>query len=149
MLSKSLIYKVLVLFSAALIFNQVACSQAFEPNDTGDNGFTDPSYDPPVYDPPTSYEDPTPNDPNYPRCDILSNTGNCYRNVYRGDAGSSRFPVYGPSGQRVSFNQLEIINGYMNLQVFVNGSRVSYSADNNLVQPSRSGNEVIIEFCTY
>lgn len=115
MVSKSLSYKVLVLFLATVIFNQLACSKASfqadestkaqrspqpdnvdDPfntfNDTdvvrcdntnaafcdrGDDGLTD---DVPVL----TY---TP-----PRCDITSETGNCYRNTY---ADTRRNPING------------------------------------------------------
>lgn len=175
MSSKSLIYRVLVLLSAALIVNQIACSKAsfdaddgakaqetspepefvdtdldsFDPADTGDSGFDDPvtgGGGTPTYD------DPTPNDPNYPRCDILSNTGKCYRNTYSGNY--SWYPVHYPLGTPLRQSQIERIDGYLNLQIFVNGSRTSYAVDRAndgslVVNPTASGSNVIIEFCIY
>ncbi len=115
MLSKSLIYKVLVLFSAALIFNQVACSQASFEADDSTRAQRSPEPDN-VEDPFTSFDDSdavrcdntdavfcdrgddglTDNVPdlNYdpPRCDITSESGNCFKNVYR---DTRRTPING------------------------------------------------------
>ncbi len=176
MSSKSFIYKVLVLLTAALVMNQIACSkssfesddgaksqEAPEPesvdqdffdtddDDTGDTGLNDPNYDDDSdYDDP-NYEDPTPNDPSHPSCEILSNTGKCYRNVYDGTEGYSYYPIYGDSNRRrIGLNEIEIIQGALNLQIFIDGTRVNYSTtSNDLVRPNGSGEDIIIEFCIY
>ncbi len=114
MLSKSLIYKVLVLLFAALIFNQMACSNASFEADDSSKLQQSPEPDN-VDDPFDSFDDSdavrcdntnaifcdrgddglTDNVPdlNYtpPRCDVTSN-GNCYRNTYR---DTRRNPING------------------------------------------------------
>ena len=115
MLSKSLISKVLVLFLATLIFNQLACNNASFEADENTKAQRSPEPDN-VDDPFSSFDDGdavrcdntsavfcdrgddglTDDVPDLtwdpPRCDITSDSGKCYRNIYR---DTRRNPIEG------------------------------------------------------
>ncbi len=167
MKSKSLLYKILVLFTMVLVVNQMACNNASFDKTDGDKGQTVSERDRGRYDDDDDGGKTVSCDEDLPAlCDVDGSTVRKERS-YDGDScnltrytftsydyaistGMTKYPIYDENDRRVAIDDVDFLDGELWMDVTVDGDHdvgfsVSYSQD--VVIPNKQGRVVEIRFC--